>query len=279
MAEPWNTATIDGKEYWVIESAQFRVPKDWDPSSGMFIAVAAPTGGVGSFNALAKGDTGDVPTIDTNINFTALEYADATADSASWTETSPDVYQLSLALHKGAPGAAAGTTLIDAEDLTGTPVTGRIIVVNATADGFEYAVPKVGDRYIPATMNSTPSGNSTYTLCSVAIGVQGFDWRPEVSGYSVVTGTGPNVIVDLIARLNNETTGNEIGRATQPVSQYPATHVLSSGPPTGSADGYDKVLGNATATIYFRAERQSGSDTFTTSASTTRFKVRVCPVP
>jgi hypothetical protein len=40
----WNTTTIDGKQYLVIDMAKLRVPLDWDPSSNVFLAVAAPDG-------------------------------------------------------------------------------------------------------------------------------------------------------------------------------------------------------------------------------------------
>jgi len=252
---------------------------DWDPSSNVFIAVAAPTGGLGNFPALVKGDAGDPPTIDTNINLTALEYGDVTADSAHWTETSPGTWQLSLSLHKGAPGSSGSVALIGASDLSGSPVAKQMIIVNATADGFEYATQKVGDRYIPSAISSAPSGNPLWTLCSVSVGPQGFDWRPVVTGQAVVVGTGANVAVDLLARLNNETTGNIVGRAVGQTGQNPPTHHLESGPPAGTNDVYDKVLGNATAVIYLRAERTSGSDTFTINNSAVTFCVRVQPVP
>lgn len=273
----WNQTTINGKNYLVIEVAQFRIPLDWAPDSNMFIAVAAPNGGVGNFPALHKGDPGDPAALDSVINFTALAASDSTPDSASFTELSPGLWQLNLALHKGADGADGSTTLNPSS--FGTPVFKKILRVDSALTGFEYQTQLVGERYIPATIASTPSGNSAYTLCSVGVPALDFDWRPEVSGWCVVTGTAADVQVDLIARLNSETAGNEVGRASQPSGQYPATHVLSSGPPAGSADTYDKVLAGNSATIYLRAERQSGGSTFTTSSSTTRFKVRVQPVP
>ena len=106
----WNTTTIGGKEYLVIDTEQFRVPLDWDASSNMFIAVASPTGGLGSFPALVKGDTGDPPTLD-SIDFTALEADDPTPDSATWDEISPGVYKLVLILHKGPQGIPGDTIL------------------------------------------------------------------------------------------------------------------------------------------------------------------------
>jgi len=94
-----------------------------------------------------------------------------------------------------------------------------------------------------------------------------------------VTGTGTDVQVDLVARLDNATSGNIIGRGISRAGQYPPPIILTPGPPAGSVDGYDKVLAGNAATIYLRAERQTGTDTFTTSASTTLFSVEVNPVP
>jgi hypothetical protein len=278
----WNVTQIDGKEWLVVDLAKFMVPMEWDPSSNMFFAVAVPDGGIGGFPILAKGDDGDTPEISTVINFTALEYDDATADSASWTETSPDVYQLNLSLHKGAPGPTTTFALAQATDITtGVLEVGKIIV-GTGADTFGYESPKVGDSYWPATISNAPSGNPGYTLCSVSVPAQPWAWRPEVSGQCVITGTGADVRVDLLARLDNATSGNIVGRGiggSLGVNASGIPHQLVDGPPAGSADAYNKVAANTAATIFLRAERQSGSDTYTTSGTTTTFKVKVNPVP
>ncbi|QPO16542.1 minor tail protein [Mycobacterium phage TelAviv] len=277
----WTVTVIDGKQYLVIEVAQFRVPLDWDPSSNMFIAVAAPDGGLGNFPALVRGENGETPELDSVIDFTPLAWNDPTPDFASWTETSENVYRLSLGLHTGAPGDAGPINLADAEDLAGALAAGKLIAVNATADGFELVSPKVGDMYWPATINNTPSGNTAYTLCAVPIPAQPFDWRPEPQGWCVITGTGPNVQADLIARLDTAASGNIVGRGRGHVGQNTegfATN-LAAGPPPGSAADYNKVPAGQEAVIYLRAERQSGSDTFTTTASATHFSVRVQPIP
>ena len=276
----WNTTTIDGQDFLVIDTALFRVPLDWDPSSSMFIAVSAPTGGVGNFPALVQGDAGAPPGIDTTINWTALEANDATPDSASWTEISPDVYRLNLALHKGADGSSGTISIINASDLVGSPVAAKTIVVNSNADGFVFQSQKCGDRFVPATIANTPSGNANYTLASVVVPAQPWDWRPVVSGQTVVTGTGADVAVDLLARLDTAASGNVVARgiggAGVNAAGWPTA--FQAGPPAGSADAYDRVAANAAATIYFRAERRTGSDTFTTSATTSTFCVRVQPI-
>jgi hypothetical protein len=277
----WATTTIDGKEYLVIDVAKFRIPLDWDPSSSMFIAVAAPDGGLGSFPGLVQGDPGPAPVIETAINFTALPDGDPTPDSASWTKVAANTYKLNLALHQGAKGDAASFNLADADDLTGNPVPGRVVAVNSTGRGFEYAAQKAGDEYWPALVSNTPTGNSAFTLCQVSIPPQPFAWRPQVAGWCVISGTGSDVQVDLIARLDDQAAGKILGRGRGRIGQNAdgSPTVLVSGPPSGSPADYNKIAAGAAATIFLRAERRSGSQTFSTVGSSTEFSVRVCPVP
>jgi hypothetical protein len=272
---PWTEVTIDGTDYFEMPSV-LRVPVNWDPSSNVFVAVAAPGTGIAGFPAVVKGDTGDTPTIQLPVVRTMLEYADPTPDSAAYVETSPGVYQLHDTLHKGAPGADGTTTI----DLTayGTAIATQMLVVDPTATTLVYQYQKVGSRWIPATVTPCPGGIVNFTKAVVSIPAQNFDWRPRPRGFTVITGTGPNMQTDVVVRLNNETAGNIVGRATQPAGQYPATHVISAGPPAGSADSYDRVPAGSSATLYFRTERQSGTDYYATSVSTTQFDVEVLPI-
>jgi hypothetical protein len=277
----WNTTTIDGKQWVVINAAQFRIPLDWDPSSGMFIAVG-PNGAWAQGPFLAKGDPGAIPTFDSDIQFTVLDFDDPTPDSATLNllgvvDGVPD-YQAAITIHRGPPGTP-GTATLDV-NAYGTPLSGRILIVNPTNDGFLYQPQLVGDRFIPSAINSAPAGNPLYTLTTVSVPGQAFDWRPEVSGQCIISKTGfGNVTVDLIARLNDAAAGNIVGRGFGSLDNTQHATVLSSGPPAGSASTYDKVSAGQAATIYLRAERQTGTDTFTTSNSTTKFEVRVKPIP
>jgi hypothetical protein len=258
------------------------VPLDWDPSSNVLIAVAAPNGINGgalfSYPALVQGDVGPAATLDTVVNFTGLAYNDSTPDSASMTDLGGGLYQLNLTLHDGSPGPEAPMVLLTATDLVGTPLAGQMIVANSHSpvDGFVYATPPVGDSTQPATIADTPSGNPTFTLATASLGPYTFDWRPEVSGYCVVTGTGTNVITDLVARLGSAG-GNDVGRCAGVTSTERLT--LSAGPPPGSNDAWDKVLAGNVGQVFFRVERQSGSDTATTSHTTSRFWLKANPVP
>lgn len=247
----------------------------------MFIAVAAPIGGLGAFPALVKGDPGDPPIL-LPVNFTALEVDDLTPDSATWTEVAPDEYQLNLTLHKG-PQGEPGDTIITASDF-GTPIVGKILVLNSELE-FELQSQKVGDRFVPATINNTPSGNAAFTLCSISVPTQDFDWRPDVSGQCIITGTNADVRVDLVARLSDAVAGNIVGRGFGIVSPgffsvLPVSVILSSGPPAAASAAYDKVLAGVGPTlIHLRAERVAGTGTFTTTADTTHFGVKVRPIP
>jgi hypothetical protein len=278
----WQQVTINGINYLEINTSLLRVPLDWDPSQGLFIAVGEPAGGFGSFPALVKGDPGPTPLFDTTINLTVLGYTDPTPDSAGLTllgvSGGVPTYQASLSLHEGPPGTDGISTL----DPTayGDPITGFGLVYSASDSGFVYQAPLCGDRYIPATINSAPSGNPTWNLCAVAIPALNFDWRPHIEGQAIVTGAGgSNVAVDLVARLNNQSSGNVVGQGIGLAGAGPFQNVMSSGPPAGSSDSYDRIYAGASAVIYFNAERSSGTDTFTTSSSSSQFSVRVCPIP
>jgi len=250
---------------------------DWDPSSNVFIAIAAPTGGVLNYPVLAQGDPGVTPEIDTVVDFIPLAWDDPTPASVSFTETSPNVYQATISLHEGIPGVN-GDTVLDPGDFAGA-APGKVIVLNDAATAFELQTQKVGDRYYPASYNSTPSGNPGYTLGVVGIAAQDFAWRPECHGAALVVGTDADVRVDLYARLDGETDGNIIGRAMGGTGINPPTHTLIPRLPAGASTDYDLVLAGQTATIHFRAERVVGTGTFTTTTTDTDCWVKVNPVP
>lgn len=278
----WNTTTIDGDPYLVIDMAKLRVPLNWDASSRVFLAVAAPDGVDGdalfSYPALVSGDPGPAATLDGAVVVSAvLEYDDPTPDSASWTELSPGVYQYTTTQRKGPPGSAPVVNIIGADDLTGTPTPNRILVVNATSDGMVYASQKVGDWYYPATINAQPSGQVSYVLTTIPVGAQDFDWRPDVDAQTSVTASGgTDVITDLVARLVDDG-GNELARCFGMTDTERL--ILAGGPPPGSPDGWDRVAAGVPVNVVVMTERRSGTNTVTTSTSTTRARVRVCPIP
>lgn len=273
-----------GKQWYVWDfKAKWSYPFDED--SPVFL-LAAPPGGIGVANApfLVKGDPGTNALISEAIDFTALAHDDPTPDSAEFVElvpgssTTSQVSQLVLKLHKGAPGDDGGTTL-DVADY-GTPVAGRILVVNSAADDFEYAPQKVGGRYWPTSVSEAGSGTTAgHTIATIAVpsNTIPFAWQPRVSGTAVITGSGADVKVDLIARLN-ATDGAVVGRGYG-IGGTTDRLTLVSGPDTNASAASITVAANAAATIYLRTEKQSGSETYSTGASASRFCVEVVPVP
>jgi len=270
---PWTLTTISGTDYYQMP-AVLRVPVNWDPSSNVFVAVAAP-GSTAGFPAAIQGPAGPGATINA-VSLTALAYNDPTPAAATLSTVSTGVYNIAFTLHEGAPGAAGTTTV----SLTayGTPVAGDLLIVDPTATTLVYQPQKIAERFFPATINAAPGGVVNYTLSTVSIPARPFDYRVRPRGYSVITGTGPNMQTDLIVRLNDSNAGNIVGRATSLAGQYPPPQTLVPGPPAGSADTYDRVYAGNAATVYLRTERQSGTDYYTTSASTTLFSVETMPI-
>jgi hypothetical protein len=255
-----------------------------NPSTGVAQLILRPQGGMlVGVPAIEKGDPGVPSEMDTTVNFTELAYDDPTAASASLTEitppteTTPGVYRLNLAVHEGQPGDDGAAVITPAD--YGTPAYQQLLSVDATTTGFELVYPKVGDSHSPASLNNTSSGNpnSTLGVISIPSNTYPFDWRPRVYAHTVVSGEASDVRVDLIARLNGESGGNIIGRC--PGIAQTERLTLLPGKPAGSGDAWDRVAANAAATIHLRCERQNGSVTYTTSASTTGFSVEVQPIP
>lgn len=282
------TAVWTEDDQYYIWTGDIRIAKQFDPTTKSAIILLGPDGGVADIPALVKGDPGQPATIDSSVNFTALAYDDVTADSASFTLITPGttttspVYRLNLALHKGSPGPAATLTILSASDITGTATDGYYLTKTtvAGANRVGFSAPKVGGQYWPASISNTSgTDGQNRTLCSVSIPAQPWDWRPRVFAQAVIAGT-VNTRVDLIARLDNATSGDVVGRAFGQVGATPPTAVMVSGVVAGSASTVGKVLAGNAATIFLRAEQQaSTTDQYTTSGVTTSMMVEVAPVP
>jgi hypothetical protein len=255
-----------------------------DPTSGACIIMLRPSGGMGvGIPAIERGDDGLPANIDTTINWTPLAPGDPTADYAYWTQITPPttssagVYRLNLGLHTGQDGAD-GTTTLTLAGVGGSSAPKKTVVVNNAGTGFIFQSQKVGELLIPATINNTASGlgNNTIGVVSWVSNRFDFDFRVQPIGHTVVTGTGTDVRVDLVARLNTETSGNVVGRC-HGIASTERLH-FSGVPPAGSADTYNKVTANQAGTVYLRVEQQSGANSFTTSASTTLLGVKIIPI-
>ena len=280
--------TTDDAQYY-IWNGQVRIPKTFDAATQAAVIMLGPTGGVAQIPALVQGDPGQPASLDSTITFTALAYDDTTADSASFslltpaTSTTPPVYRLSLALHKGSPGTSGTSSILSASDVTGTATDGYLLA-KTTVSGVGKATwiaPKVGGQYWPASIaNSSGTDGQNRTLCSVAISpAPAFDYRVRVHAQCVITGT-VNTRVDVIARLGDATSGDIVGRGFG-MSGVTSDRVTAvSGVPAGSASTVGKVTAGSSTTVYLRTEQQaSTTDAYTTASSTTLFMVEVVPIP
>lgn len=273
----WPIVEYEGEEY---RRAEGFVLVPVDGSRGVAIVMLKEDGGVVSgVEAVAQGDPGVHSEIDTTVNLTMLEWDDPTPDSDSFTEiqpasgSNPQIVRLNKVRHKAQPGDDGASVLNPAS--FGTPTADDILVVNAAEDGFEYQAQMVGDRYLPADLNNSGTGDANTTLAVIQVPAQRFDWRPLVEAHTVISGT--DVRVDLLARLAGETAGNVVARCRGVASTERLA--LASAPPAGSSDTFDKVAAGVAANIYIRTELQSGAGTYTTSEADTWAAVWVRPVP
>lgn len=284
MTSAW---TDDGQYY--IWQGNVRIPKTYDPTTKSAIILLGPEGGIAQIPALVKGDPGEPATIDETISFTALAYDDPTPDSATFTlltpatTNTPPVYRLNLALHKGEPGATGTNQLLQATDLTGTATDGYLLT-KTTVGGVgkvTWTAPMTGGQYWPTSIgNTSPSDGQARTLCSVQISpAPSFNYRVRVHGQCLIAGTA-NTRVDLVARLNDPTSGDIVGRGYGFAGSTADRINLVSGVAPGSASTVGRVSAGTAATVFLRAEQQaSTSDTYSTAGSTTSFMVEVVPLP
>jgi len=287
--------TIDNEEFYQWKVA-LRIPKNWTPESGVFIAVAPP-GGIANFPAAIQGERGFTPTFQ-NVSLVELAYNDPTAAYATWTlitpgtATSPPVFDLEIGLHAGQPGADGTMTLLGASDLDdgGTPTAGYIFQVKSDGlggvDGVELVALKVGNMYWPTSLTVLSDANGANALCQVTIPTQLWPYRLCVEGQQIVSPDGPDVQVDLVARLGGTGTGTgatdglEIARGQGLAGGAVQNLVFSPSPPVNSSAGFGEVSDGASRVIYIRAEQVgSGTDTFDTISGRGFFSVRVEPLP
>ncbi|WP_235687361.1 hypothetical protein [Mycobacteroides chelonae] len=241
-----------------------------------------PVGGMGvGIPPIAQGLPGKHAQIDSTVAVTELDWDDPTAVGWSWStltppdDDTPGVYRLNAVTRTGRPGND-GNTVWDPTDLSETPVAGQIPAVNSGGTGFELVAQRTPEVFYPGTVNNTASGNQNSTLAQIAIPARPYARRVLGVGHTVVTGEAADVRVDLIARLNGESGGNIIGRC--PGIAQTERLVMTPGKAAGLADAYDTIAANASATVYIRCERQAGTSTYTTSASSTLCHALVLPL-
>jgi hypothetical protein len=277
---PWVNYTWNGVDGWLWQGAFF-IPKDVDPTTGTAVIFLAPPGGRGSIPGPAAG-AGGAPSPPRNVTVNQVAPG-GTIPQPVVTIIDPGgpgqpcVWDLTFWVYSGAAGPPVTVALLAAVDLTGhtTAQSGDYLVYEPGGSGvlpymtFEPALN--GGKFWPSVINSTTSANGPQrTLAQISIASRRFDTVAKVSGGALVVGTGPNVQVNLVARLNSPT-GIDIGLGVGLAGQNPPPISLWDGPPPGSPSNHGLIPAGTAATIFLQAEQQSGTDSFSTSATTTRF--------
>lgn len=276
---------IDGEQFYQMK-AVLRVPKNWTPESGVFIAVCPP-GGVGNFPALAQGEPGMTPNF-RYIEVTELEWEDETPMSATFTSvspgtpTTPPVYDMHLTLRKGQAGDDGTMTILGASDLDDTGIAdGLIFAVKAVGGVYsvELVSMRVGGYYWPVSVETAlASATGSHPRAAVTVPPQLNPWWPVCAGQVELAPNGVDVQADLVARLD-AVNGPVVARGMGLANGARQILALAAAPPIGSVGNYGQVAAGVAAVIYFRCEQVgSGLSTYGTIAGREHYGVQVLPV-
>jgi len=252
-------------------------------TTGVATLTLTPSVGVSNLPALVAGNPGPPPTL-RNVTVNQVSYG-TTPPASTWTLVTAgsagvaSVYDLTLYVNSGQAGTSGTFTIAGATDFSGTPTNAYTLVYNSSTSKWAVSAQMVGNLFVPSsyTSASTSGTNSQSTLASLTVPSQPFDWYPVVHGQAVATGT-VNTHVDLVCRINNSTTGNQVGygRGVTGATPPPTTLIPAFG--SALSGGYGLVSAGSAATVYFIAtQTATTSDAWAVSNSTCAFTVQVQP--
>lgn len=273
-----------GGKWLVVPLAElaFRIEDDGQ-YSGLFLACASPQGGlprgVTNLPALLKGDPGPSSEL-VKGSFIELAHDDPTPGGFDLTRivdataVSGPVYSIDVALHGGIPGED-GAAIITPTDYADEPAYGQQLTVAPGETEFELTYPRVLGFH-PATIQTAAgtTAEAAHAVIDIAAGTYHQDWYPVVTGHSIIIGTG-DIQCDLIARLDNATSGDIIARGFGRMSDTPTQQPNLS---FGVESGTGIVAADAAATIFIRGKRISGAVGYAAAESTARFSMMAVAV-
>lgn len=286
--------TINGNNI-TITNATIEIINGANDESGVSYIIITPEGGTGQIPFMAQGLPGQ-PTL---VDITLIQLPDGTPlPIPNPTKVIQDPggaglpakYLYTFYLNAGPTGLTGSPSISGASDLAASPALGaptdKFTLVYRNSDGkFFLQAQKVGDRWIQSAIAATTfNSTSPRLLSTIAITGQPWDWYPEPFASTVVSGS-VDTRVDLVVRLNNQSSGDEVGfgKGFTGVNAIGIPTVLIPSSPSGSAvpGAYGKVAAGAGANLYLRAEQKAGSsNSWSTPASPdTTFWVKVNPVP
>lgn len=259
-------------------------------TTGVATLMLTPAGGVGNLPVLAQGLPGPPPVID-SVSVTQIA-SSATPTAPVLTLVSaggPGVashYTLSFQVNQGAAGSTGSFQIQSATDLTaGSATVDYTLLVNTISPTtFKYAQQLVGDTYQCTSFTAASGNASPQILGSITVPSYNFNWRPRVTGMATPTGTA-NTHVDLICRLNNSSSGQQVGYAvgltgagSPGIPALPLTLDQAFG--GAISGGYGTVTSGNAATFYFEAiQTAATTDNFSVPTTNMYFTVKVDPIP
>lgn len=284
--------SISGND--VLYRGDIRIVNGVNYETGTAYLILTPEGGTGQIPFLAQGLPGKPPVFD-SITMTEVDPDDPLpTPNPVVTMVSPggdgtaSHYTLRFYVHAGEKGDTGANEISTAVDLATSPsldsgANGYTITYRHSDGKWVPTALKVGDQYVPATIAATSYNNaSPRLLATVEVPAQPFAWRPRVFASTVVTGSSATR-VDLVVRVNNQSTGDQVGFAKGVAGASPPPMVLIPAAPAGSAvpGSHGRVDAGNAASIYLRAEQKAPtSGSWSTPADPdTTFWVEVVPLP
>lgn len=262
--------------------------------TGTGTLTLTPMGGQGVLPALVDGTPGLPP----NLTFTVSELSAGSSPTVTQTLTDPGAageassYTINLGIPVGAQGAdGTNATISGASDLElpsgvslGSSTAGYTLYYDATHSKWLVSQPMVtSGPYITlaGSFASAYSGNaSNYQVATMGLPSLPWAYYPMVSAQIQASGTA-NTHVDLVCRLNNATTGNQIGYGVgfTGAGPYPITLVPNFASSITGGSTYGQVAANTTATLYLLAlQINSTTDSWSTINTNAAFTVTCVPV-
>lgn len=262
-----------------------------DLNTGVATLILTPAGGIGTLPVLADGAPGPPPIFDSiTPNYVAYGTTPSTPTLTLVSAGGSGVashYTYVFDVVAGAPGDTGTMTIADATDLEGTlgSATDGYTVKWVNADSkFKVVAQLCGDTFNTRTFAAYTGNAGAVTFATLTVAAQPFNWRPTVSGMGIPSGTA-NTHVDLICRINDATTGDQVGygrgitgAGSTGIPAYPIT--LSEGYASTISGGYGMISAGSAATFYFLAtQTASTSDAWAIPTTSAYFQVKVNPVP
>lgn len=254
--------------------------------TGVATLTATPSGGISNLPAIVDGDPG-LPPVLTFATPTPL--TPGSSPTMSSTLTSPggagtaSAYTVTLGIPTGATGAAGTNgTISGASDLSGSLVNGDTLYYNSSTSKWVVSQP-IFTQGPFITLNSSFAADysgSAGTFQVATVGLPSLPWPyyPVVSAGLYVSGT-INTHVDLVARLNNATSGQQIGYGLGQTGAGPFPVTIGASFGAALTGTYGQVSANTTATVYLVATQiNSTTDAWQTINTNGYLSVLAVPV-